>query len=271
MPNVTKSGKISRKILPIIYVLDTSGSMVNARISAVNSAMIESIDVLKDISKTNPSAEIKIGVLTFDANFKWVTPEDELVFMQDFYWNNLEAGGTTNLADALNELYKKLSRSAYFTDEIGYKLPVIIFMSDGEPDDKLKGGVFYKPAIYKLMNHNNWFKHATKIAFAIDNECDKDVLAELTGSEESVIAITDMVTFKKLIRVVSATVALIGSKSRTDADLTDQIMEEIRSKMEGESGVDIKDKMPDDDPPTSPVYPDSNDRGWNPPDLSVWD
>ena len=68
MPLVGETEKIARKLLPIIYVLDTSGSMEGSRIAAVNAAMNETMEVLKDVSSKNPTAELKIAVL---AIFKW--------------------------------------------------------------------------------------------------------------------------------------------------------------------------------------------------------
>ena len=253
MPKLEKMGAIARKILPVIYVLDTSGSMYGTRISTVNQAMTETIEVLKDVASKNPTAEIKIGVLQFSCDAAWVTPENELVFMDDFFWNNLIAAGTTNLTSALNELFDKLSRSAFLNDDVGYKLPVIIFMSDGEPNDDS-----YGHALKRLEANNNWFKYATKIAIAIDDECDIDILAQVTGNKESVIQVSDMDSLKKLIKVVSATASLIGVKSRTDSDSTHDVINTVKGEMGG------KAKFFDPSPSDTTLPPDDSgsDDGW---------
>ncbi len=170
MPKIEDGTKNARKILPIIYVIDTSGSMAGTRIAAVNQAMNETIDVLKEVSDKNPTAELKIGVLQFASGASWVTNEDQLVFMDDFYWNDLTAGGITDLGAALDELYIKMSRSAFFNEEVGYKVPVLIFMSDGGPTDD------YKSALKKITDNNKWFKVSTKICLAIDEDSDVEVL-----------------------------------------------------------------------------------------------
>ena len=113
MPRAEETEKIARKLLPIIYVIDTSGSMTGDRISSVNEAMNDTVDVLKEVSENNPTAELKVGVLQFDSNARWVT--NGLIFMEDYFWNDLEAGGLTTLGAALDELDKKLSRSAFFS------------------------------------------------------------------------------------------------------------------------------------------------------------
>ena len=173
MPIIEETIPIARKILPIIYVIDTSGSMAGTRIAAVNQAMSETTQVLKEVSTENPTAELKIGVLQFASGASWVTDEDELVFMDDFFWNDLTAGGITDLGAALNELHKRLSRSAFFNSEVGYKVPVLIFMSDGGPTDD------YKTALKKISDNNRWFKVSTKICLAIDEDSDVEVLQEI--------------------------------------------------------------------------------------------
>ena len=74
MPDVHDQEIIARKLFPLIYIFDTSGSMKGAKITAANSAMRETMEVLKDVSKNNPSAELKIGVLQFASGAKWRQP-----------------------------------------------------------------------------------------------------------------------------------------------------------------------------------------------------
>lgn len=224
MPNIGDQEKVARKLLPIIYVLDTSGSMEGDRIAAVNAAMNETMEVLRDVSSKNPTAELKIGVLQFSSNASWITNKG-LVFMEDFFWNDLSAGGFTDLGSALKELNKKMSREEFLDSDVGYKVPVIIFMSDGEPTDT------WEPELQKVNNSNKWFKASTKIAIAVGDDANTDVLKKVVGNSEAVIRVDDLEALKKLIRVVSVTASMIGGKSKTDTDSTSQIMEEVKGKM----------------------------------------
>ena len=210
MPNVNETVEVARKVLPIIYVLDTSGSMAGDRIAAVNEAMNETMEVLKDVSAKNPDAEIKVGVLQFATGADWVT--NGLVFMEDFFWNDLTAGGVTDFGSALNELHNKLSRSEFLISETGFCVPVIMFMSDGMPTDD------YEKALNNILENNKWFRHATKIGIAVGEAADRNVLAKITGNDEAVIAVDDVETLKKLIKVASVTSSMINSKSRTSAE-----------------------------------------------------
>lgn len=195
MPLPSDTKEISRKLLPIIYVLDTSGSMEGSRIAAINAAMNETMEVLKDVSQKNPRAQLKIGVLQFSSGPQWVT--NELEFMEDFYWNDLKAGGMTDFGSALNELNNKLSRQQFLISEVGFLAPVIIFMSDGKLTDD------YESALNKIKSNNEWFKQATKIAIAVGDDANVQVLQKIAGNKEAVIKVDDLETLKKLIRVVS--------------------------------------------------------------------
>jgi len=230
MPDIREQESIARKILPIIYVLDTSGSMSGDRIAAVNAAMNETMLVLREVSNNNPTAELKIGVLQFSSGAKWIT-DNGFVFMEDFFWNDLTAGGITDLGCALNELNSKLSRKAYLDSDVGYKVPVIIFMSDGGPTDD------YMSALKKIENTNKWYKASTKIAIAVGDGANVDVLEQIVGNREAVIRVDDLETLKKLIKVVSVTASMIGSKSRTDSNTTEDILSSVKEDM----GDDIDD------------------------------
>lgn len=251
---------LPRKILPIIYVIDTSGSMAYDRIGAVNEAMYASVDVMKDIADKNPDAEIKIGILTFASGAEWVTKDGygkpSLIYMEDFFWNDLSAGGLTDIGEALKELHDKMSRSSFFSEEVGYKMPVIIFMSDGEPTDDWEG------ALNKILANNKWFDNSTRICLAVGADANKEKLTRIAGNSEAVIEVTDTDTLKKLIKVVSATVSKIGSKSRTDDDAQREIIKQLGQGMEGEPGVVIEEPKSDpNEDPTPGGSPDPVDPG----------
>ena len=260
MPDIREQEAIARKLLPIIYVLDTSGSMSGDRIAAVNSAMNETMEVLKDVSKNNPTAELKIGVLQFASVASWITDKG-LVFMDDFYWNDLKAGGLTDLGVALEELDKKLSRSAFLNSSVGYKVPVIIFMSDGGPTDD------YEAALKKVNASNRWFRAAVKIAIAVGDGADREVLAKIVGNPEAVIRVDDLETLKKLIRVVSVTAFVLGSQSRSNNDASDDIIKGIKDQMgmdteddksggKGGDGTGVNPDKPEETPPQPGDWPD---------------
>lgn len=263
MPNILETEEMARKVLPIIYVIDASGSMSGEKIASVNEAMHETIEVLKEVSDKNPDAQVKIAALSFSSDAEWVTNKNGLEDMEDFFWNDIQAGGVTDLGAALDELDKKLSRNAFLVSDTGFCIPVIIFMSDGAPTDD------WERSLTKIKDGNKWYKNATKIAIAVGEDADKDVLAKVVGNIEAVITVTDVELLKKLIKVASVTSSMVNSKSRTTAD--DNAAKEIIETAVRELGKDAQDIQigldNDDDDDSIDDDGDDDDDGW---DDSDW-
>lgn len=262
MPNMNDTVAPPRQVLPIIYVLDTSGSMTGAPISQLNQGMVETFEVLKEQAQKNTDAEVKVAVLEFNSKASWIF--DKLVSYEDFFWNDLKAGGATELATMLDELNSKLSRKALLQSNTGFKLPIIIFMSDGEPTDP---GIWEKKL--DAVKSNKWFLHAIKIAIALGDDADRVSLAKLVGSSERVVSVTDLDTFKKLLKVVTVTSSFIGSKSQTVSagDQADEIVKEAVKEIEQDDGgqveTGLKNGQQYKDPDPEPTGNDWTDEGWD--------
>lgn len=213
MPSTINLTKAPRRDLCVFYVLDTSGSMKGTPIATLNRAMIETVDILKQRAKSNADALLKIAVLEFNTECAWLQekgPEE----MQHFYWEDLNAGGLTEMGAALEELDSKLSRNAFLKSNTGAFLPVIVFMTDGFATDD------YRKALMHIRQ-NKWFTHAMKIGFAVGDEADAGMIAEIVGNCEAVIKTDDLELFAKLIKFASVTATMMSSTSRTsDAIVT---------------------------------------------------
>lgn len=205
MPKTTNLEEAPRKELHVFYVLDTSGSMDGAKISALNHAMEECTEALTTLAKSNGDAKLKIAVMEFNSGCKWVTtngPES----MEDFEWEYLTAGGLTDIGAALKELDSKLSRHAFLNSMTGALMPVIIFMTDGYATDD------YSVALDQIRA-NKWFKRGTKIGFAIGDDADTKMISSVVGNSEAVIKTTDLELFKRLMKFVSVTSSMLNSVS----------------------------------------------------------
>ena len=201
-----------RKIMTLFYLVDTSGSMMGDKLGSVNAAMEEAIVTdLPDISSANDDAEIRVAIMRFSSGCSWITPESGPIGIGDVIWNDLQAGGLTELGNACLELDKKLSRNEYLQSQTGAYAPVILLFSDGAPTDSWESGL-------QQLKQNNWFKHAIKIAIAIGEDADKDVLGQFTGTPESVITVHDKQPLKTLIRKVSVRASEFQSHSKQATD-----------------------------------------------------
>ena len=255
MPNINEGVEIARKLLPIIYILDTSGSMTGDRISSVNEAMHDTVELLKEVAEKEPSADIKMGVLQFATNAKWVT--NGLISPDNFFWNDLSAAGLTDLGAALAELNDKLSRRAWLTSDVGFKAPVLIFMSDGCPTDD------YVSALEKIKAENLWYQVSTKISIAVGDDADRGVLEQISGNREAVIEVNDSESLKQLIKVVSVTASQIGSKSHVTDNNLSEIIKNVNDIMGSDAGVTIADPVVDTSSATDTNDDSSEDNtGW---------
>lgn len=196
--------EVPRRTMVLFFLVDTSGSMSGAKIGTVNSAIEEIVPELKDISESNADAQIKVATLAFSTGARWI--DSAPVSAEDFRWNYLDAGGVTDLGEACIQLNNKLSRTEFMSDATGSFAPAIFLMSDGDPTDNYKYGL-------EKLKENNWFKKAIRVAIAIGDDANTEVLAEFTGNSEAVITVHTPEALKKWIQFVSVRASEIGSKS----------------------------------------------------------
>lgn len=230
-----------RKVMTLFYIIDTSESMSGSRIGTVNGAMEECRDLLKEIAKANDDAEIKIALMQFSSGCYWITGSNGAISLEDWNWEDLQAGGITDFGAALIELDKKLSRKAFLNSQTGAYAPVILLFSDGGPTDNWEKGL-------KQIKENNWFKHAIKIAIDIESGADKSVLEAFTGNSEAILDAKDQNTLKKMIHKVSVRASEFQSHSKqsadeltTPADDSAGIVKDVVAEMQDEASVSDSD------------------------------
>lgn len=230
MPLRTNMTAAMRPILPVFYILDTSGSMRNQPIGVLNRAMDNTISALQQVAAHNSNAQVKVAVMEFNSSVRWIQPAGP-ENLEDFFWQDLAASGMTNMGAALHELNNKLSRNAYLSSMSGAYLPVIIFMTDGYANDD------YEPELAKILT-NRWFAKATRVGFAIGKSPDTEMIAKLTGDSEAVIRTDDLGVFARLLRFVSVSASTLASNSHT-ADSSVSGAEAVRMAL-GTAGVDAQ-------------------------------
>lgn len=170
------------------------------------------MDELREVASGNADAQIRIAVLDFSTSVYWHTPNGP-VDVEDFIWEDLDAGGLTNVSAALDELDSKLHQDAFLSSDTGSYLPVIIFMTDGYATDPN-----HFPEALQNIRKNRWYTHATKIGFALGENPDLNMIAEIVGNHEAVIRTTDLARFAELIVFASRTASMAASTSRTPDD-----------------------------------------------------
>lgn len=232
--------QLPRRVLTVFFLIDTSGSMQGGKISSLNVAIRDTLPMLESLSSENTDTEIKIAALQFASGCDWMYPRPMPV--EDFEWNDLEASGLTSLGAAYQELNKKMSQTTGFMQEANASCaPVMILFSDGVPTDDAKHGLEH-------LKTNNWYKAAIKIAVAIGDDANKDVLKEfVNNNSEAVLTVHNVEDLKKMIYIVSVTASQVASKGVSvgvDAPESrqDEVMLDIKKAIKKDSslkGVDV--------------------------------
>jgi uncharacterized protein YegL len=215
----------------LFFIVDTSGSMDGSKIGSVNTAIHDILPELKTLSADNADAVVKIVALEFSSGARWLY--DQPIDAETFQWNDLEAGGQTNLGEACKMLNQKLSINAFMQEQMGSFAPVIILLSDGEPTDDN-----YEKEL-AILKGNKWFHYAIKIAIAIGEDANKDVLKEFTGNAECVLEANNPEVLRKMIRFASIhTVNIGGKNTRIDVkNKRDEMARQIQESKEELSSI----------------------------------
>ena len=220
---------IPRRTMTLFFIIDTSGSMFGEKIGAVNQAIREVIPEIKELSDGNADAEIKIAVLDFSNGARWITPNGPMEANQlQQIWKNLDSAGGTDLGAACVALKEKLSVSQGFMAEAtGSYAPVLFLLSDGQPVDDWQKGL-------DELKKNNWYKASIRVALAIGNDADKDVLEAFTGNSEMVLEVHNSAALIKMIKFVSVRASQVASGSdnaQTKQDAAVQAVMEIKEEI----------------------------------------
>jgi len=115
--------------LPVILLLDVSGSMSGEKIFSLNNAVKEMLRVFAN--ETSTQAELNVCIITFDDVAKLHTP---LQPASKIHWADFNAIGMTALGAAL-DMARNIIENKETIPSRAYR-PVVVLVSDGEPNDK---------------------------------------------------------------------------------------------------------------------------------------
>jgi uncharacterized protein YegL len=116
------------KPLPVILLLDVSGSMGGEKIRNLNDAVRDMLEVFRDTE--NSETEIWVAIITFGDQVKL---HQKLVSAGQIQWQDLSAGGSTPLGVAL-QMAKAMIEDKVIVPSRAYR-PTVVLVSDGQPTD----------------------------------------------------------------------------------------------------------------------------------------
>lgn len=206
---------VSKKSLVIFFLIDTSASMKGKKMGELNTVMEELIPEIRRVGEAD--TDVKVAVLTFATKVRWMYSNP--ISIEDFEWGRLQAEGITNMGEAFSELASRMSRGSFLNSPSLSFAPVIFLMTDGYPSDDYKAGL-------KELAANSWYKFGLKAALGIGSEANDDMLAEFTGSKDTVVHAYTGGQLAQMIKIIAVTASQIGSKSMTLSDETSQEISE---------------------------------------------
>ena len=128
---------------------------------------------------------------------------------------------------AFKSLEEKLHKERGFMKTAsGSFAPVFIHLSDGDPTDNFEHEL-------KKLQGNNWFRSGVKVAIAIGNDANREILKKFTGSDESVLTVHNKEDLKALIRFVTVTSSQVASSHNSSTDNATNKQGEIEKQVKG--------------------------------------
>jgi uncharacterized protein YegL len=166
-------GQLATRPLHFIWIADCSGSMrSNGKIQSLNTAIREAIPHMQTVAEENPNARVLVQAIKFADGAQWHIADP--VPVADFRWTDLSADGQTDMGKALSMVADQL-KIPPMTDRA--LPPVLVLISDGQPTDDFERGL-------KALLAQPWGKKAVRIAIAIGDDVDLDVLQTFIGNAE---------------------------------------------------------------------------------------
>lgn len=189
------------KPLPVILLLDVSGSMSGEKIRNLNDAVRDMLNTFSDTE--NSETEIHVAIITFGAQVKLHQP---LASASTIHWQDLSASGSTPLGVAL-EMAKAMIEDKDVVPSRAYR-PTVVLVSDGQPDSG------WEKPLNKFISEGRSAK-CDRMAMAIGADADEAVLGKFfEGTEHPLLYAENAKQLREAFKYVTMSVTM-RAKSQT--------------------------------------------------------
>lgn len=189
------------KPLPVILLLDVSGSMGGEKIQNLNDAVSDMLDVFR--GNETSETEVWASIITFGSEVRLHQP---LASANDIHWHALAASGRTPLGVAL-EMAKAMIEDKGVVPSRAYR-PTVVLVSDGQPDNGWEG------ALREFVNEGRSAK-CDRMAMAIGADADEMVLGTfIEGTHNPLFYAENARQMKDFFKFVTMSVT-IRTRSQT--------------------------------------------------------
>ena len=189
------------KPLPVILLLDASGSMSGDKIHNLNVAVRDMLNTFSDTE--NGEVEIHVAIITFGAQVKLHQP---LASASTIQWQDLSADGMTPLGTAL-QMAKAMIEDKDVVPSRAYR-PTVVLVSDGGPND-----TWEKPLNAFISDGRS--AKCDRLAMAIGADADEAVLGKfIEGTSNQLFYAENAKQLRDFFKFVTMSVT-IRTKSQT--------------------------------------------------------
>jgi uncharacterized protein YegL len=159
------------KPLPVILLLDVSGSMRGVKIESLNAAVGDMLETFRN--SEGGEIAIHVAVITFGAEVKL---HQALASASDIEWHDLSASGGTPLGTAF-KMAKAMIEDKDVVPSRAYR-PTVVLVSDGRPGDS------WKQPLDDFIGGGRSSK-CDRMAMAIGADADESVLGKFIEGTEN--------------------------------------------------------------------------------------
>jgi uncharacterized protein YegL len=182
------------KPLPVILLLDKSGSMGGEPIQLLNQAVHEMIE---DFSKGSGEVEIQVAIITFGAEVKLYQP---LARVADIEWRDLSVDGATPMGTAI-KMAKAMLEDKDVIPSRAYR-PLVVLVSDGGPTDE------WQAPLKDFISTGRSAK-CDRMAMAIGSNADESVLKQfMAGTEYSLFYAENAKKIREFFKFVTMSITV---------------------------------------------------------------
>ena len=189
------------KVLPVILLLDESGSMDGEKIRNLNDAVRDMLNTFGDTE--NGEVEIHVAIITFGSQ---VSLHQPLACASSIQWRDLSADGMTPLGTAL-QMAKAMIEDKDVVPSRAYR-PTVVLVSDGAPNDA------WEQPLHAFINDGRSAK-CDRLAMAIGANADESVLGKfIEGTPNKLFYAENAKQLRDFFKFVTMSVT-IRTKSQT--------------------------------------------------------
>jgi len=226
------------KPLPVILLLDVSGSMSGAKIQNLNEAVRDMLATFQDTERGE--TEIHVAIITFGAE---VRLHQALASASDISWHDLSASGGTPLGTAL-KMAKAMIEDKGVVPSRAYR-PTVVLVSDGQPTDN------WEQPLSDFIRDGRSSK-CDRMAMAIGADADESVLGKfIEGTKAPLFYAENAKQLRDFFKFVTMSVTIrtqskdknvvpepstIGVKPATIEEKTERTEKPSSPKQSGDAG-----------------------------------